>query len=66
MAYQYTNKRGQTYYLHKRDVVLRGSGHKQTIYFFKRNQGENVLDQLPAGYTVVESTRSGLPVLRKK
>ncbi len=65
MAYEYTNSRGIKYYLHKREVTLRGSGHKQTIYYFTRTPGEGAVDELPPGYSVKESKRNALPVLQK-
>ena len=37
-AYTYTNSKGVTYYLHKKDVILRG-GREQTIYFFAKKEG---------------------------
>jgi len=64
MAYSYTNKKGDTYYLHYKDVTLRG-GRKQRIYFFARDQRENALDEVPAGYKVIETERTGMPVLKK-
>ncbi len=33
MPYEFKNKKGVTFYLHSREVELRG-GKKQTIYFF--------------------------------
>lgn len=64
MAYQHTNSRGQTYLLHKRDVTLKG-GRLQTIYFFAKEEKEGAIDELPAGYIVIENTRTGLPILKK-
>ncbi len=64
MAYSYTNSKGQTYFLHTRDVVLK-NGRKQTIYFFARDQRPGVMDAVPAGYLVVETKRTGMPVLKK-
>lgn len=64
MAYSYTNKKGDTYYLHYKDVTLRG-GRQQRIYYFAREQRENALDEVPAGYKVVETERTGMPVLKK-
>lgn len=64
MAYSYTNKKNVTYYLHKKDVTLRG-GRKQTIYFFARDVRDGSLDAVPAGYKVVETERTGMPVLKK-
>lgn len=64
-AYSYTNKKGQTYYLHTREVTLK-NGRKQTIYFFARDVREKMaLESVPAGYTVVETTRTGMPVLKR-
>lgn len=66
MAYQYKNKKGQIYYLHSRDVKLRGSGKDQTIYFFAKNQGSGVMDSIPSGFEIVENQKTGLPILRRK
>lgn len=66
MAYSFTNSKRTEYYLHSKEVTLRGSGHKQRIYFFKKEVGSNSEENLPNGYEVVESKRSGLPVIRRK
>lgn len=66
MAYEFINSKGQEYYLHKRDVKLRGSGKIQTIYFFRRNVEKGSLDELPTGYQIMEVKKTGLPVLKKK
>ncbi len=66
MAYQYTNKKGTTYYLHQTNVQLRGGNRNQTIYYFSRQVGEKAIDAVPEGFEVVENQRTGLPVLRKK
>ena len=66
MAYAHTNKKGQTYYLHERQVTLRGNNRQQTIYFFSREQKDGTLEAIPEGYQVVETASSGLPVLKKK
>jgi hypothetical protein len=63
--FSYTNKKGQTYYLHTRDVTLK-NGRVQTIYFFARDVRDGVLSEVPAGYMVVETKRTGMPVLKKK
>lgn len=66
MAYQHTNKKGTSYYLHSTEITLRGSGKKQTIYFFAREvKPTGSLDAVPSGYIVVENSRTGLPVLKK-
>ena len=64
MAYTHTNSKGQTYYLHQRDVTLKG-GRQQRIYFFAREEKDGVINDLPEGMMVVENTRTGLPILKK-
>jgi len=59
-----SNKSGETYYLHSREVTLRG-GRKQTIFFFAREVKPGALDALPEGYEVMENQRTGLPMLRR-
>lgn len=63
MAYAHTNSKGATYYLHSKEVELRG-GRKQTIYFFGKEVKEGALDALPAGKQVVENPKTGLPMLK--
>lgn len=64
MAYSQTNSKGQTYYLHQKDVTLKG-GRLQRIYFFARDVRDGAVEALPAGYMSVENTRTGLLVLKK-
>ena len=64
MAFSYTNSKGVTYYLHFKDVTLRG-GKKQRIYYFARDVRSGSLDEVPAGYKVIETKRTGMPVLKK-
>ncbi len=64
MAYAHTNSKGQTYYLHMKDVNLKG-GRVQRIYFFARDERPGAVDEMPAGYQVVENARTGLPILKK-
>lgn len=65
MAYSVESKKsGKTYYLHAKEVTLRG-GRKQTIYFFSQDVRPGALDAVPAGYQVMENARTGLPMLRK-
>lgn len=64
MAYAFTNSKGNTYFLHKRDTTLK-NGRTQTIYFFAKEEKDGSLDEVPVGYEVSES-RNGLPVLRKQ
>ena len=64
MAYSRVNARGQTYYLHSREVALRNN-RLQRIYFFAKTIKDGALDAMPDGYEIVENQRTGLPVLRK-
>ena len=66
MAYSHVNSRGQTYYLHSKDVQLRGSGRTQTIYYFAKEIKAGALNDLPAGKTIVENNRTGLVFLKGK
>ena len=65
MAYSVTNSKGQAYILHGKMVTLRG-GRKQQIYYFSRTEKADALNALPAGYSVMENKRTGLPMLKKK
>ena len=66
MAYSTKSKKsGKTYYLHSKNVTLKG-GHKQTIYYFASKAGTNAINALPTAYMVVENDRTGLPILKKK
>lgn len=65
MAYAHTNSKGQQYYLHAKDVTLKG-GRIQRIYFFARDvRPDCSQDAMPVGYIVVENARTGLPILKK-
>lgn len=69
MAYQIVNSKGVTYYLHKKDVTLRGN-RPQTIYFFSKTIGgksgkETPIDALPEGYKVQENPRNAFPTLKR-
>jgi hypothetical protein len=65
MAFQFQNSRGAVYFLHHKNVELKG-GRKQMIYFFAKEVKPGALDQVPEGYQVVETLRTGMPVLKKK
>lgn len=64
MAYSQTNSKGQQYFLHMKDVTLKG-GRLQRIYFFARDVREGAVDAMPEGYVSVENPRTGLLVLKK-
>jgi YHS domain-containing protein len=66
MAFSVKSKKsGKTYYLHTKEVELAG-GRKQKIFYFAGEAGKNVLNELPAGYEVIENKQTGLPMLKKK
>jgi len=64
MAFAYTNSKGQTYYLHGREVQL-NNDHQRTIYFFAKEQRDGALNTVPEGWQVMEG-RNALPVLAKQ
>ena len=63
-AFSYKNAKDQVYYLHSKDVTLK-NGKKQRIFFFARDIREGALDAVPAGYEVMETSRTNMPVLKK-
>ncbi|MEA3420140.1 MAG: hypothetical protein U9Q97_00500 [Acidobacteriota bacterium] len=65
MAFEFTNSKGVKYYLHYKDVNLKG-GRQQRIYFFARDIREGSLDSVPDVYKVIETERTGMPILKKK
>jgi hypothetical protein len=64
MAYQFTNSKGVKYYLHFKDVNLKG-GRTQRIYYFARDVRQGALDSVPAGYKAEETKKTGMPILKK-
>ena len=64
MAYEFTNSKGVKYYLHFKDVNLKG-GRIQRIYYFARDIRSGALDEVPAGYKVIETERTGMPISKK-
>jgi hypothetical protein len=65
MAYEFKNSKGTTYYLHFKDVNLKG-GRQQRIYYFARDIRQGALDAVPDAYKVMETERTGMPILKKK
>ncbi|HWZ65210.1 MAG TPA: hypothetical protein VNX65_00250 [Patescibacteria group bacterium] len=64
-AYQHTNTKGVTYFLHSKLVTLRG-GKQQRIYFFAKDERPaDAVDALPEGYMVQENPRNGFLTLKK-
>ena len=48
MAFEFKNSKGVSYYLHTREVILKG-GRAQRIYFFCRDCRPGSLDAVPEG-----------------
>ena len=65
MAYAHTNSKGVTYYLHTKEVTLRGGKQQRIYYFAKDTRPADALDELPAGYQVVENPRNGFLTLKR-
>lgn len=59
-----SKKTGRTFYLHSREVTLKG-GRKQRIFFFAGEAKEGAVDELPSGYGIGENSKTGLPILKK-
>ena len=65
MAFSVQSKKsGKTYFLHSKDVTLKG-GRQQTIYYFASTVKPGAIDALPDGYVVSENSRTGLPLLKR-
>ena len=65
MAFEFKNSKGVTYYLHTREVILKG-GRAQRIFFFARDIRPGSLDAVPEGLEVMETSKTGMPILKKK
>ncbi len=64
-AYSHQNSKGVTYYLHTKEVTLRG-GRLQRIYWFaKQEDPATAQPEVPAGYRVVENERNGFLTLKR-
>lgn len=59
-----SKKTGRTFYLHAKEVTLKG-GRKQRIFYFAGEAKEGAVDELPPGYTIGENSKTGLPILKK-
>lgn len=58
-SFEYTNKRGQTYWLHSR----KGKGGAM-LYFFSKKSEKSI--DLPSRFKVIENKRTGLPMVKRK
>lgn len=64
MPYQHKTEKG-LWNLYTREVTLNG-GRKQTIFFFSRGKPKSGKPtDMPKGYKVLVTKRTGLPVLKK-
>ncbi|MBP9819397.1 hypothetical protein KBC79_01525 [Candidatus Woesebacteria bacterium] len=63
-VFEYTNSKGQLYYLHGKTVTLK-NGRVQTIYYFARDVREGALSEVPEGMEVFETKRAAMPVLKR-
>ena len=65
MAFEFKNSRGTVYFLHHKNVELKG-GRMQWIYYFAKEVKTGSLDCVPDGYQVIETPKTGMPILKKK
>jgi len=63
MGYSFKNSKGKTYFLHTKDVILKG-GREQTIYYFAKDERDNTCE-VPDGVNIVENEKIGLPFVIK-
>ncbi len=64
-AFSQQNSKGTTYYLHSKDVTLRG-GRQQRIYYFAKDERPNeACESIPDGMKVVENPRNGFLALKR-
>ena len=64
MPYAHTSsKNGTTYYLHSKETESRGG--KRRLFFFAKEIKDGAQDDLPQGYLVTESAKTGLPLLKR-
>ena len=64
-TYAYCNSRGETYYLHAREVQLRNGHRSYAFYFSKQIRRANALSRMPSGYAIKEMPRSAMPRLAR-
>jgi hypothetical protein len=63
VPFTYTNRKGDTYTLHRQEARLK-SGQTRVLHFFSRDVRPTAIDALPDGYAVSEAP-TGMPVLKK-
>ena len=64
-AYTHTNSKGVTYFLHSKEVTLRGGKLQRIFYFAKDERPADAVEKLPDGYGVQENPRNGFLTLKK-
>ena len=64
-AYSHTNSKGVTYYLHSKNVTLRGGKEQRIFFFAKEERPADAVTELPTNYEVVENPRNGFLTLKK-
>lgn len=64
MAYSFTNSKGKTYFLHRKEVASKTGKTRELFYFAGDLRPEFAISEVPAGKKVIELD-SGLPVLKK-
>lgn len=65
MAFEFKNSKGASYFLHSKNVTLKG-GRQQVIYYFGKEIKAGALDAVPEGFKAVETPKTGMPILKKK
>jgi hypothetical protein len=63
-GYTHVSRR-QTWYLHGRTLLLPGRRERRIFYFAREPRPGELLDQVPAGYQVVENSRTGMRLLKR-
>ncbi len=64
--YTHVNSRGQVFYLQARTVTRRDGTRWRAHYFALAPNPEEVVEGLPAGYTIAENPISALPLLKRR
>jgi hypothetical protein len=57
--------RGHTWYLHRRVLTLPSGRERRLFYFAREARPAELVDRLPAGFLVVENSRTGVPLLKR-
>ena len=64
-CFQLEDTKGNTWYLHTQVVKLRNGNGNSRIYYFAKSKRSNVCE-MPEGYRVINSPKTGMPMLKKK